>query len=52
MIILSNGVQIPDDEVKIWERTHFACTAHPGRMAVCLHEEPPKSLNPHWKEMP
>jgi hypothetical protein len=33
---------------------HFSgrCIIHPPRRAVALHEEPPRSLNPHWGEQP
>lgn len=49
---LPNGVEIPDEDLPIWEAYNFSCTIHPHRWGVCLHEEPPKSLNPSWKEEP
>ena len=49
---LLNGVRIPAKDADIWAATNFSCTVHPNRMGVCLHEEPPKSLNPRWREQP
>ena len=50
--VIPNGVEIPDEDQFIWEAYSFRCVAHTYRWAVCLHESPPKSLNPHWREMP
>ena len=41
-----------DDEYKIMGIYNFSCVVHPYRRAVCLHEEPPKSLNPGWRLLP
>lgn len=51
-IILSNGVRIDDEELPIWLAYNCRCVCHPERWAVCLHEEPPRSLNPNWKNEP
>ena len=52
MKILPSGVEIPDEDLYIWEAYNFSCVAHPTRPAVCLHEEPPKSINPKWQSDP
>jgi len=49
---LGNGVEILEEDVPIWAAYNFSCTIHRERLGVCLHEEPPKSLNPHWREQP
>lgn len=49
---LPNGVEIPDHEDFVWVAYSYRCVVHPMRWAVCLHHEPPKSLNPHWRDMP
>lgn len=48
---LSNGVFIPDEDLYIWKAYDFTCLVC-GELPVCLHEDPPKSLNPNWKEQP
>ena len=50
--ILPNGVEVPDDDYYIWEAYDCCCVFHPDRFARALHEEPPKSKNPKWKDMP
>jgi hypothetical protein len=52
MITLPNGVQVPDEDDFIAGAHAYRCVAHPSRWMVCLHEEPPKSLNPQWRAMP
>jgi hypothetical protein len=49
---LPNGIEIKDEDDFIAAAYSYRCCAHPTRWLVCLHEEPPKSLNPHWREMP
>lgn len=41
----------PDDDKPIWDTYHGFCVCldAPG---VCLHEDPPKSMNPNWKNDP
>jgi hypothetical protein len=51
-ITLPTGVVIPDEDVFIAQAYAYRCVAHPTSWMVCLHEEPPKSLNPRWKSMP
>lgn len=48
----SSGVQIALDDLPIWKKYNFRCVVHPMKWAVCLHESPPKSLNPNWKNEP
>lgn len=48
-IFLSNGVRIDDAVLPIWLAYNCRCVNHPDRWAVCLHEEPPRSLNPAWE---
>lgn len=50
--ILPNGIEIPDPDLWIWLAYDFRCVAHPHIYGVCLHENPPKSKNPHWREQP
>lgn len=50
--VLPNGVEIPEEDLNIWKAYNYRCVAHPYVYAVCLHEEPPKSLNPNWRDMP
>jgi hypothetical protein len=52
MVTLPNGVEIPEQDLPIWQAYGFHCVIHPALYAICLHEEPPKSLNPKWREMP
>lgn len=47
-----SGTPIVDEDFFIWELYNFRCVCHPSRWAVCLHEDPPKSLNPRWEEEP
>lgn len=49
---LHNGIEIPDADLPIWQAYDFRCVAHPNIYAVCLHENPPKSRNPKWREQP
>lgn len=51
MFTLPNGTEISDEDLFIWEAYDFSCVIC-EKQAVCLHEEPPKSLNPSWKTMP
>lgn len=43
---------IPPEDLPIWKAYNGRCVIHTYRPAVCLHEEPPKSLNPRWRQMP
>jgi hypothetical protein len=43
---------ITPDDLHIWKAYNRRCVFHPGKLAVTLHEEPPKSLNPDWKKQP
>lgn len=52
MRVLANGVEIPDDDNLLWLSYGDRCLFHRDRLGVCLHEEPPKSLNPKWREHP
>ncbi len=52
MFTLPNGTEIPEEDVPIWSAHNNRCVAHPNLYAVCLHEEPPKSKNPNWKQEP
>lgn len=52
MYTLPNGTEIPDADAWIWEVYDHCCIFHPDRFARCLHEEPPKSLNPNWEAEP
>jgi hypothetical protein len=52
MITLPNGVEIPEEDLHIWQTYDNRCIVHPNVYAVCLHENPPKSLNPSWKSQP
>lgn len=45
-------IDILPEDLPIWKAHNFKCVVHPERKAVCLHEEPPKSLNPNWKKEP
>ncbi len=49
--ILSNGVEIPIDEDYVWRAYNDSCILC-GKIGVCIHHCPPKSLNPKWKERP
>ncbi len=40
------------EDEKILKIYNNSCVAHPHKRSVCLHEEPPKSLNPSWRSMP
>lgn len=51
-MISPNGITIPDADINIWQAYDFQCVGHPGTYAVCLHEEPPKSKNPDWRNQP
>lgn len=47
-----NGcIQIPSNDYFIWEAYKFKCL-NCDMWAVCLHECPPKSLNPKWRDFP
>ena len=37
---------------KVWEAYRNRCALHPERWAVVTHHEPPRSLNPCYKEQP
>jgi hypothetical protein len=52
MFTLPTGTTIPDEDLSIWKAYDYKCTVHADRYAVCLHECPPKSLNPKWRDMP
>jgi 5-methylcytosine-specific restriction endonuclease McrA len=53
MIILPNGVEIRDEyEARVAVIYGFRCIRHPARWMTTLHHEPPRSLNPKWKEQP
>ena len=52
MVRLPNGVEIPDEDIYIWAAYNNRCVVHPDTWAICLHEEPPRSKNPHWRQMP
>lgn len=52
MRILANGVQIPDEDDSIWKMYDDKCVFHRHKLADCLHEEPPRSLDPKWREHP
>ena len=52
MTKLPNGIEVPEDQEFIWAVYSYRCVKHPWLWAVCLHEQPPRSLNPHWQEMP
>jgi len=52
MITIPNGVEIPDNDLYIWQAYNFRCVVHPHIYAVCLHENPPKSKNPNWMNEP
>ena len=45
-------IDILPDELPIWEAYNFSCVVCKFNRAVCLHEEPPKSLNPNWEAEP
>ena len=45
-------VEILERDLFIWEAYKKRCVVHPLKFAVCLHEEPPKSLNPNWLKEP
>lgn len=49
---LPNGVVIPPEDYFIWDAYSFKCLMCIYKLAVTLHECPPKSLNPHWMERP
>lgn len=49
---LQNGIEVEEEDVWLWQLYDGRCVLHPYRYAVCLHESPPKSLDPHWKEHP
>jgi len=47
----TGNIQIPEEDYFLWEVYKFKCVICQS-WAVCLHECPPKSLNPKWKEHP
>jgi hypothetical protein len=49
---LPNGIQILVEDNFIWKAYNYRCVLHPRQYAVTLHEEPPKSQNPYWKDYP
>jgi hypothetical protein len=49
---LPNGVEIPEPDDYIWAAYRYKCVFHPRTWAVCLHEQPPKSINPYWRLYP
>jgi hypothetical protein len=47
-----NGqILIPEQDYFIWEAHGFKCL-NCSNWASCLHEIPPKSLNPKWRAQP
>lgn len=40
---------LPEPEKLFWNTWKHRCIIHPWKWAVCLHHEPPRSLNPDWK---
>lgn len=44
MVTLSNGVEIPDEDIPEWGVTNYRCFVHPMFLAVSLHHEPPRSM--------
>jgi len=43
---------IPEYERQFWADHYGLCKVHPAKWAVAVHHEPPRSLNPYWKEQP
>lgn len=48
MKVLFSGVEISDDEEWVWKVYDYACVVC-TQSAVCIHHEPPRSLNPGYK---
>ena|SRR3990167_1983654 len=50
---LPNGVIITDEqEIEVMGLYNYKCVLHPERWLTCIHHEPPRSLNPRYKEQP
>lgn len=50
---LPNGVIVKDErEYAVYKIYDFRCVLHPERFALTLHHDPPRSLNPHYQDMP
>ena len=52
-MILPNGVQIlNEDEIQAMAEYAYRCIFHPHQWMGTIHHEPPRSLNPRYKEQP